>query len=600
MAHGIGETNKEERTMAMSAEDAFVQAVAVSEQYTKESLAGAGALKGDKGDPGPKGDKGDPGEGDMLASVYDPNGNVAEAGGIEKYVGARYNIMPDKASLLAMPDNTLILTRGFYDVNDGLGGYYIITTTWTRGSLKINGTWPRYLVPLTSDGRYAEHIEVGRLGLRAYNEAIDWENITPESTYATQNSELLSNIVLPTNRATLKFPAGKFFFASTMAIDRHLNLKGESIGICGKTNHRYSADFSQGTMLVFPFLTNGNYAITSSEGDIENITIVGNPLTYDTAFDRTKANTAPDEVVTETIAMDGETPIKCTGLYKSGGNLSNVYVMNFYTGIYGNISNLFINNVHCAYCHFGLDILNDIKCIGIYGSDVHTLIRMSGAISSVVGLRVDSCVHAVEITQGSGFTLSDIDGDWCTDSLIFLGEEGKQRTIEQSSFSQIHGRCCTLKCYDSQTETSPKASELVNSEGYGIIRVADNTTCKNNYFLIPKIEGRTFDDTGRYQNPNIILTHGNNASINNVTIICPCPPSFADDPEELFETSGVIDFQIKYDNLSDIYYITNDGARILNRLENLTDVDLTSPTQGDVLVYDGQKWVNTPLSQLLS
>ena len=70
--------------MEMRAEDAFVQAIAVSEKYTKDSLAGAGALKGDPGDSayqvavdngyqgteedwllslkGDKGDQGDPGD----------------------------------------------------------------------------------------------------------------------------------------------------------------------------------------------------------------------------------------------------------------------------------------------------------------------------------------------------------------------------------------------------------------------------------------------------------------------------------------------------------------------------------------------------------
>lgn len=56
--------------MAMKPEQAFAQAVAVSEAYTKASLEGAGAIKGDKGDPGPqgpKGDKGDKGDGSTVA-----------------------------------------------------------------------------------------------------------------------------------------------------------------------------------------------------------------------------------------------------------------------------------------------------------------------------------------------------------------------------------------------------------------------------------------------------------------------------------------------------------------------------------------------------
>ena len=47
--------------MGMKADDAFVQAVAVANKYTRDSLAGAGAIKGDKGDkgdPGPQGPAG--------------------------------------------------------------------------------------------------------------------------------------------------------------------------------------------------------------------------------------------------------------------------------------------------------------------------------------------------------------------------------------------------------------------------------------------------------------------------------------------------------------------------------------------------------------
>jgi hypothetical protein len=501
--------------------------------------------------------------------------------------------MPSAEDLLAMPNNTVFWTEGFHEKNDGQGGYYLNTTTWTRGSLRLTGSPTHYLVPLDSNGRYMEYIEVGRLGLRPYNEAIeDWANVPVKTTHSRDNSTILSSIVLPANKATLKFPVGKFFFESPININganRQLNIKGETIS-ARMDSALFNTDFSQGTMLVFPFLGDGDYAINSAFGSIEDVVIAGNPSTYNIAFDRTKARTAPNEVVTETIAVDGSTEIKCTVIKKLDGHISNVYVTNFYTGIGCEISRININNVHISSCHYGLDIKNDAKCMGVYGGNVHTLIRMQGAISSVIGVRSDSCVHAIQILGGNSFTLSDVDGDWCTDSLILLGD-GTSQMIETSTFSQVHGRCCTLKSYDSNSETSPKISDLADSEGYGIIRVSNNTVCKNNYFLINRTGGTTFDDTSRYKNPDIILTHGaTNVTISDNTVIC--PSAFPDEPNELFETNGVVEFEVKYDDLYNVYHITNDGAEIINSLKNLTDVDLTTPQSGDVLVYDGQKWGN--------
>jgi hypothetical protein len=108
-------------------------------------------------------------------------------------------------------------------------------------------------------------------------------------------------------------------------------------------------------------------------------------------------------------------------------------------------------------------------------------------------MRLDSCVNAIKFTgKVSGCTFVDIDGDWCADSLILVGENAD---VSECTFEGIHGRCCALMSYDKAT-TPVKAIAFDNfatsSKGYGLIR-SDGGNFYRNTIGITKISANTYD-----------------------------------------------------------------------------------------------------------
>lgn len=438
----------------------------------------------------------------------------------------RYNIMPDEATLLAMPitnnDSRPFYVKGFYTPVDGNGGMYYITSSWTKGGRKItNGTTTRFLVALNQYGSVSNVIDLARYGIRAVN-SVDYDTINPTDSYATENSRIFKSIYLPNKHGTFKLPRGRFVFAETLDLyqsGRYYSLVGESgVSFDIRNSELYtSSEATTGTMLYFPWLLDEQYAINGRFCSIENIIVIGNPKTYNISFDRTKFATEPSSVVTETIDND----TKCVGIYSSQCKLINVGVMNFYTGVKIITSNCYINTVFAAFCHLGFEINNDIKVLGMYGGNVHTLASFFGAISSVTQARVDSCVNMFNVKHGNGFTFVDIDGDWCADSLFLIGESGKASTIRESTFIGVHGRCNTLKSRLS-SESVTDVRMINDTTGYGIFRVVGNCTFKDNTIILGTWANHSPGDGNHdYLLPEVILTFdsSNNVITDNIFII---------------------------------------------------------------------------------
>lgn len=410
-------------------------------------------------------------DGELVFTLSD--GRVINAGFIDKYPA--YDTMPSTEDLLAMSSGTIFKTLGFYNEKDGHGGYYLITTSATtaRGGLKLNNEGTiKYLIALDMpQGKATNYIDVCRYGVREYGiGTVDFSTITVNNTYAHTNSDIMSRMVEGGRGSYFQFPIGRFFFESPLSFtgNNTYGIRGSS-SPSGTVSASYTG-YGQSvgaTTLYFPFLTDGQVAITIGNANIENIALMGNPNTYNFAIDRAKTITTPSEAITETITTSGGSEVKCTGINKTGtGFIKNVNVFNFYLGTTIATGNTYVSCFYARACHTGLSIGNDIKCVGIYGWAVHTLLEMRGSLASATQVRVDSCVHAVRIIHANAITLTDIDGDFCTDSLLIIGNGTNGKIVQQSVFTGIHGRCCTLKSYDYTQTNSPDVRSLADTSGY--------------------------------------------------------------------------------------------------------------------------------------
>ena len=491
-----------------------------------------------------------------------------------------YDTMPSDAEILEMPDNTVFETLGFYSKNDNCGGLYLITTSYTQGSLQIkeDGVTKRYLMAYSSDdATTSKIIDVVRYGIRPSQTSSNW---TVENTYARQNTTIFNNILKGMTQCIMKFPVGRFFFESG------INLSTNQTSIIGATSPQRCVyddnTYTQGTALFFPFLTNGQTAINVSFGNVENVTIFGNPSTYNIDIDRTKTITAPDEVVTETIAQSSGTDVKCTGLLKSAnGVINNVDVMYFYNGINCNATNTRISNIRAYRCHIGVQVGNDVKCNMIHGWGVHTGLVMDGDISSAIGVRIDSCVHALRLANGKGMSVTDLDGDYCTESLIAVGREDESASgVENVIVSQMHGRCCTLKRYDSSQADGVDVRTLSDTSGYGMIRVGVGCSMVSNVFIINNRGiANPMDTSSTYRCPNIILTYASGSAISDYNHFIIGANMTEDNILKSFQISNTR--TLKIDTAIGDYYLSGTTLDKETRLSNIKSVVAASSDFAD-------------------
>ncbi len=492
-----------------------------------------------------------------------------------------YSTMPALADLLTMPVDTLFKTTGFYTDRDGHGGYYYVTesSSRARGGLKLNTESPiRYLVAVADEhGTALDMLDVCRYGVREFGvNTINLDTITVANTYAEINSDIISRITDVDHGAYLQFPAGKFFFKDTISLSP--SASNYSIRGTGSPNGTSDAQYkgygqsTAGTALYFPFLTNEQVAISLSTGSIEDLTIYGNEHTYNFDIDRTKTITAPNEVVSETIAVVNNAQVKCTAIKKTAqGWIKNVVVYAFYTGVSTDSANIYIENVYARKCHFGVSVKNDTKIIGCYGVSVHTLLVIGGSITTAHSVRVDSCVNAVKLTKGNRIALVDVDGDYCTDALVLVGMDGTATEVTRATLLALTGRCNTLKSYDHTQSTSPDVRTLADTSGYGLIRVDQNATFINNYIECSAIgELNPFDSSSNYFTPNILLTFANGSGriIDNQFVVNDFGTLVtADDVLKVVQTKSSLTARIT--SASDIFYINGTSAKNVGEIDDV-------------------------------
>lgn len=432
-----------------------------------------GIPKGDKGDTGtqgPKGDKGDAGTGGTGSNnasditIADTNNNYSSgnvegalneiANSIKNFVSTEgitsYDTFPSDSILNGLPMDSVFEVRGFYNVGDMPRCAYQ-KVSWCPNGIKKNGY---YIKPITSD---EGTVFLPQIGIRT------------GSGNAERNSNILKNTDF-SFAATLRLPIGDYYFNET------IDLKSNQMSLIGECMHYSIDDNSKAfTVLNFKNLADGGKGIIIGAGTLANLGIRGNKEHYNYHIDRDQTYTNKNGIEQETCNR------KCYGVYGDATitNINNVYTEYFYWGAYFFTGNFYINNFYSRACHVGLCIGGDIKCKGVYGWDVHTLLEMHKSISSAIQVRADSCHHLVHIHDNPyGLYLADLDGDYCIGSVVRIGNEGESwGSVEGLTINGITGRHCTYNAFHQSNDAVPTASNITDDvRHWGFISIEPNTS----------------------------------------------------------------------------------------------------------------------------
>jgi hypothetical protein len=79
-------------------------------------------------------------------------------------------------------------------------------------------------------------------------------------------------------------------------------------------------------------------------------------------------------------------------------------------------------------------------------------------------------------------------------------------------------------------------------------------------------------------------------------VTSPVPPSNPQNGDAWFDTSEGITYIYFVDVDSAQWVETGNPVLSFASLDGLTDTELTTPAENEALVYNGTKWVNTPIS----
>ncbi|MBS6601187.1 MAG: hypothetical protein KH333_09300 [Clostridium sp.] len=411
-----------------------------------------------------------------------------------------FDTFPNESVLEKLPNNSFFRTRGFYFVDDGFGCMYKISKSKLTNSLYKNSKY--YIKPIQPDGEVF----------------LPYYGIRTGKDYGDLNSIILEQINF-TNGNLLKLPVGHFYFEKEINLETYeLMLSGEPIPLV-YSNRRVEDMKDNGlTWLHFLTIDNGGCCIKGKRISISNINICGNSESYTNFFNRTNTYTNPDCICTETVNS------KITGIkVTEGGTLTNCSFSNLYVGVKSNISNFAINNVTILKCHTGLSVLNDTKIDGLYCLDTIVGLEIGGSITSASNIRGDNVVHLVNVRSGRSVFLSNLDADYCLESILHVGnlEEDTWNNIQDLVVDGVCGRSNIIKAYDTTKDNECTALDITEDTyiQYPIISVGNNVTLKGGVFLFSGI-GKTnpFDEESNYRTPSIIMSNGKKSIVSDIQI----------------------------------------------------------------------------------
>lgn len=463
-----------------------------------------------------------------------------------------FDAMPSLDVLFSLPKESIFSTIGYYDKTDCAGSTYFITSDWLAYAQKLtdDSGAVRYIKDLSEFNE--NKINLLHYGLKRVKENAVLTDEQKQEYGDINNAVFDSFPYFYTSSPIIYIPVGRYYFSNPINV-KQIASSNQAILVGDGSFGRTTTDGRGATILDFYNLEDGDIAVTVERGGLRNISIVGEQ--YDIVFDRTKCITAPNEVMTETY------DITTTGLSFKGGTMENISVHGFYTGINIATTNSYNSMIRVTKCHVGVTCGNDNKFVGLYGWNVHTLFVPKNALVTATQIRVDSCVHVVEVATMNGLQLTDVDGDWCTHSVINV----KGGTLSNSSLKGIMGRHSCLVAYDTTTETYKKGSEITEDEftKYGLITLEGNGKIRDCYIECNCSSSNPFDSTSNYKTSPIVLSCGKWSQILRTTIhvnheLFEPNEQFAKDICAFQETNFGFDFTLE-NGKGMITYVKQDG-----------------------------------------
>lgn len=442
-----------------------------------------------------------------LISLYDK---------VNKYSILTFNTMPSDEVLMNLPDNTIFKTLGYYSIDDGQGSTYKITTAYAfncqvKQTLDSEGNAlaTRRLIDIGIPKFYKNTINLAHFGLKNIEYSTDTDlNSDDIVAIGDINDAVISSIKnVYTIGASVFIPSGYWVFNSP--IDLNSIIKNGQTSLIGEgMNPRDYHKFSSATNLIFRNLSTDDVAVSGKLGTLKDISIMGNPNQYTISFNRTKFADDPDNVISET------NEVQAIGVKWDGGVVQNVSIHYFYTGLYMTRNNGYINNIYVRRCHYGVKSRHDNKFSNVFGWNVHTMFQATGALISVCLLRVDSCDHILELENVSALSFEDVDGDWCTSSLVHI-----KGSCKGCRFFNIKGRCTTLKAQIS-TEIIKTAADLTDDTciGYGLIYLASGSSLTDSVIMMPSGGSNPSDSSTGYLTPKILLVTNTSTEIDGLEL----------------------------------------------------------------------------------
>ena len=481
---------------------------------TSASGTSSADLKGDKGADGADGKDGKDGKDGRTpvkgTDFWTPGDKEEIKQELETDLSKTYGMIfaefPSEDAIKVLPNNSFFTVVSHGRANtDGQMATYYRTTSWTRNALKytdVDGTTTIYVVPINQ--------AVGEVYLPFYGIKTGEDNAESNSAIM---ATLLENLEFG---STLKMPVGHFYFSDP------INLETKQASLIGETclfSSYHVGD--KGTFLHFHNLTEGQSAITAGTATLRNFKVIGSSDAYTVVTNRENAKTDPSTTIVETAK------IKAYAIQINGPVVAdNVGASNFYYGLNSVGGNHFFTNLRFDKCHYGCIISNDTKLNTIHGVDVMTLLRITGGLTGAYGLRGDSIGnHMVEIMGGFSAALYEIDGDFCMNSLISIGDGSTTATVENLVVVGVRGRNGISQVFNKQTDGDdiPNANDITDATvgECGLISVQSGSTLDGAIIITGQEKNTGIFDVSTdsaYIVPYVLLSAHSQAIVKNVRI----------------------------------------------------------------------------------
>lgn len=458
--------------------------------------------------------------------------------------------------------------NSFYQ-GDGVSCRYLaIPETNSTGSNAVKLEENLFVAPILSYNK--KRLELDSIGL-----------VKDDESKAKFNSDLLESFFsgskpLATYESDAYFGAGTYYFDRPINMSEYARVSLHGVSTGTKTGP---------TTLVFKNLLDGDTAITTYNL-VENITILGNPESYNCEINRKNTYINPNEIVNETKNIRAKA-ITLVG----SGIIKNCCIKNFYYGVFCETANMQIENIYGYNCNTVISVGNDTHCNNIYGWDVMCVVECRSFYSSFNTIRGDSIgEHLIKAIKGN-IVISDAFGDYCVKSLVHYGIEGSGDIYTLGTITGLTGRFGAKNAFYANEDFDIKNGDY---DCCSAISIAKNNRVTGGCITLNVAIGEDIDlidNSTDYKGPCGLISIGQGTAVTGLNIIA--KGGMIKDFNKIDISKSVIFKKIiRNDNTT---YGYNDGANKTSILL-YTGNDIIKYTRGDT----NNDIVKTPSMELIN